>query len=121
MKRRYIPDANDIVWIDFEPTQGKEIGKYRPALILTSKKYNEQAKQLICCPISSSVRGHIMEVPIVNLEQPSAVVANIIRTLDWEVRQVKFIAQAEKGVFQAVLQRILPLIGADKLLFESAL
>ena len=26
---RYIPDRNDIVWLDFEPTKGKEIGKYR--------------------------------------------------------------------------------------------
>jgi mRNA interferase MazF len=31
---RYVPDRNEIVWLDFEPTKGREIGKYRPALIL---------------------------------------------------------------------------------------
>jgi len=33
----YIPDRKHIVWLDFEPAKGKEIGKYRPALILSSK------------------------------------------------------------------------------------
>lgn len=31
MQPVYIPDRNDIVWLDFEPTEGKAIGKYRPA------------------------------------------------------------------------------------------
>jgi len=26
MKESYIPARNDIVWLDFEPTKGKEIG-----------------------------------------------------------------------------------------------
>ncbi len=119
MKKKYIPDRNDIIWIDFEPTKGKEIGKYRPALVLSAKKYNECVKQLICCPISTSVRGHVMEVPVNNLDKPSAVVANIIRTVEWGARHVKFIVHAEEGVMTAVLQRIVPLIGADKLLLES--
>jgi len=33
----YIPDRKHIVWLDFEPAKGKEIGKYLPALILSSK------------------------------------------------------------------------------------
>ena len=27
----YIPKRNHIIWLDFEPTKGKEIGKYRSA------------------------------------------------------------------------------------------
>lgn len=34
MDAGYVPERNDIVWPDFEPTRGKEIGKYRPALWL---------------------------------------------------------------------------------------
>ena len=34
---RYVPDRNEIIWLDFEPTKGKEIGKYRPALVLSGK------------------------------------------------------------------------------------
>ncbi len=40
MNKSYIPDRNDIVYLDFEPTKGKEIGKHRPALILSTKIYN---------------------------------------------------------------------------------
>jgi mRNA-degrading endonuclease toxin of MazEF toxin-antitoxin module len=28
MSRRYVPDRNDIVWLDFAPSKGQEIGKY---------------------------------------------------------------------------------------------
>ena len=40
MDARYVPERNDIVWLDFEPTKGKEIGKYRPALVLSGRAYN---------------------------------------------------------------------------------
>lgn len=120
MKKKYIPDCNDIAWINFEPARGKETGKYRPALVLSPKQYNEHAKQLICCPISTSLRGHPMEVLVQNLDKRSAVIANILRTVDWMERETKFITQAEQGVMTAVLQRIIHLIGADKILLESA-
>jgi mRNA-degrading endonuclease toxin of MazEF toxin-antitoxin module len=54
---RYVPDRNEIIWLDFEPTKGKEIGKYRPALVLSGKAYNQATGLLICCPISTSIRG----------------------------------------------------------------
>jgi len=57
--RRYIPDRNDIVWLDYEPTKGKEIGKYKPALVLSSKEYNKHTGLLICCPVSTSIRGAV--------------------------------------------------------------
>lgn len=115
MKKMYIPDRNDLIWLDFEPKKGNEIGKYRPALVLSHKKWNEDSDQLICCPISTSIRGHCMEVPVNNLEQPSVVIPNIIRTVSWRMRHAKFIAVAEEGVLINVLKRIIPLIGAEKL------
>lgn len=109
----YIPDRNDIIWLDFEPTKGKEIGKYRPALVLSSEQYNKQTGLLICCPVSSSIRGHATEVALSGLDQPSVVAANLIQTLSWKNRKATFILQAEKGVLEKVLVRIIPLIGAD--------
>ncbi|MBU0499416.1 MAG: type II toxin-antitoxin system PemK/MazF family toxin [Gammaproteobacteria bacterium] len=112
---RYIPERNDIVWLDFEPTRGNEIGKYRPALVLSSQAYNQKTGLLICCPISTSIRGARTEVAINNLEQPCVVAANLIHTLDWRVRKVKKTATAEQGVMEEVLARVVPLIGADRL------
>lgn len=111
----YIPDRADIIWLDFEPTKGKEIGKYRPAFVLSSKAYNQQTGLLICCPISTSIRGGLTEVPINNVDQPSVVASSLVQTLAWQERKAKFIAKAEPGVLNSVLQRLLPLIGAAEL------
>ena len=115
MTSHYVPDRNDIIWLDFEPTRGKEIGKYRPALVLSSATYNLQTGLLICCPVSSSIRGGSTEVPVHNLEVPSVVAASLIQTMSWQHRKAKLITQAEKGVLEEVLLRILPLIGAETL------
>ncbi len=115
--KRYIPERNHIIWLDFEPTKGKEIGKYRPVLVLSSKEYNKKSGLLICCPISTSIWGTLIEVPVDNLDKPSVVAANLIQTLSWKDRKAKLITQAEDHIIKEVLQRILPLIGAE-LLFE---
>ncbi|MHA6609120.1 type II toxin-antitoxin system PemK/MazF family toxin [Photobacterium damselae] len=115
---KYIPQRNDIVWLDFEPVKGKEIGKYRPALVLSSKEYNQKSGLLICCPISTSIRGGVTEVPVKNLDKPSVVAASLIQTLSWADRSAKLITTADSGVMEDVLLRIIPLIGADSL-FED--
>ena len=115
MTTLYIPSRNDIIWLDFEPTKGKEIGKYRPALILSSQEYNQKTGLLICCPISSSIRGNPTEVPVHNLDKPSVVAASLIQTLSWKTRKAKLITVAESDVMKNVLLRLIPLIGAEHL------
>jgi len=114
MDKQYIPERFDIVFLDFEPKKGKEIGKYRPALVLSSKEYNKKTGLLICCPISTSIRGHITEVPVDNLEKPSVIASSIIQTLSWQDRKAKFVTKVNHEIFEAVLQRVLPLIGVDE-------
>lgn len=116
MNKKYIPERNHIVSLDFEPIKGKEIGKYRPTLILSSREYNTKTGLVICCPISTSIRGGITEVAISNLEKKSVVAASLIQTLSWQERKIKFLVEAEPGVIDEVLFQIIPLIGADKLI-----
>lgn len=115
MSKPYTPERNDIIWLDFEPTKGKEIGKLRPALVLSSKEYNKKTGLLMCCPISTSIRGGATEVAINNIDTPSVVAASIIQTLSWTDRKAAFIAKADQGVMNDVLLRLIPLIGADTL------
>jgi mRNA interferase MazF len=70
----------------------------------------------ICCPISTSIRGGVTEVIINNLKKPSVVAASLIQTLSWKKRKIKFIVEAEPGIMDEVLFRIIPLIGADQLM-----
>src|SRR3990167_4290550 len=116
---KYIPERFDLIFLDFDPKKGKEIGKYRPALVLSSKEYNKKTGLLICCPISTSIRGHLSEVPLEGLEKPSVIATSIIQTLSWPERKAKFIGKVNHDIFEAVLQRLLPLIGADVFLENS--
>src|SRR5262245_29674765 len=88
---KYIPERFDVIFMDFEPKKGNEVGKYRSALVLSSKVYNQKTRLLICCPISTSIRGHLSEVPIDDLEKPSVVASSIIQTLSWQARRAKFV------------------------------
>lgn len=106
----YIPDRGDIVWLDFEPTKGKEIGKYRPALVYSSKAYNKATSLMICSPISTSIRNTPSEVKIDNLDNPSVVVSNIILIMSWKERRVKYETKVSKEIYDSILTNLLPLI-----------
>ena len=58
----HIPDKGDIVWLDFEPSAGKEITKRRPAFVISRKAFNEHTGFAIIAPITSTVRGIRLEV-----------------------------------------------------------
>ncbi|CNB87347.1 mRNA interferase MazF [Yersinia frederiksenii] len=117
----YIPKRGDICWLDFEPTKGKEIGKYRPALILSHETYNRLTGLVMCCPVSSSVRGSPTEVPVTNLGTPHVVATTLIQTFDWRQRKAKFVVESESGLYDEVLARLIPLIGGEHLLSSSGL
>ena len=53
----YIPDKGDIIWLNFEPSAGKEITKRRPAFVIYRKAFNEHTGFAIVAPITSTVRG----------------------------------------------------------------
>jgi mRNA interferase MazF len=116
MERRlvsiYIPERSDVIMLDFDPTKGKEIGKYRPALVLSSKLYNQKTGLLICCPISTSIRGSVTEVALSGLVKPSVVAASMIYTFDWRERRAKWLHTANDETMVNVLKTILPLMGA---------
>ena len=112
MHTDYVPRRRDVIWLDFEPAKGREIGKYRPALVLSSQDYNRRTGLVICCPISTSVRGGTTEVPIGNLGQPSVVAASLVQTLAWRERKTKRIVTAKPEEFRETLLKLLPLLGA---------
>ena len=110
---RYVPARGEIVWLDFEPIRRREISKYRPALVLSSAGYNRKTGLLICCPVSTSIRGGPTEVPVAGLDEPCVVASNLVLTLDWQQRKVKKVADTDMTLLNEVLARLLPLIGAQ--------
>lgn len=53
----YIPKQKDLVWINFDPSRGKEIKKRRPAVVMSSTAYNKSTHFIVVCPITSTIRN----------------------------------------------------------------
>jgi mRNA interferase MazF len=93
---KYVPEAGDIVWLQFDPQAGHEQAGYRPALVLSPARYNATRGMMICCPMTSSIKGYVFEV-VVSQNPPSVVLADQLKSLDWRARGAirKEVAAAE--------------------------
>src|SRR6202023_3131084 len=110
MAPRYLPDAGDIVWLNFTPQAGHEQAGHRPALVLSPAAYNDKTSLMICCPMTTQIKNYPFEVLIAGT--PARVVlADQVKSLDWRSRKA-----IRKGVVSAeemadVRAKILALIG----------
>ncbi|MEY2925642.1 MAG: hypothetical protein RL367_119 [Pseudomonadota bacterium] len=80
-----VPDAGDIVWLQFDPQAGHEQAGHRPALVLSPATYNGKRGMMICCPMSSRIKGYVFET-VVSTNPPSVVLTDQIKSLDWRAR-----------------------------------
>jgi len=88
MARRYVPDAGEVVWINFNPQTGREQAGHRPAVVLTSSVYNEKTGLMVCCPMTTQIKGFPFE-GLISGQPRSAVLADHVKSMDWRVRGAK--------------------------------
>ena len=90
MVRAYVPEAGDIVWIEFDPQAGREQAGKRPAVVLTPLVYNKKTNLMICCPLTIQIKGYPFEV-IVDVDGvQSAILSDQVKSLDWKIRKAKY-------------------------------
>lgn len=106
----YVPDVGDIVWLEFDPQAGHEQAGHRPALVLSPAKYNGARGMMICCPLTSRIKGYPFEV-VVSQAPPSAVLADQIKSLDWRARRARLKGKASPSVVAEVRSLLAALIG----------
>jgi mRNA interferase MazF len=53
----FTPAEGDIVWLEFDPQVGHEQAGHRPALVLTPERYNAMRGMMLCCPMTTKVKG----------------------------------------------------------------
>lgn len=110
MVSRYVPDSGDIVWLQFDPQAGHEQAGHRPALVLSPARYNKARGMMICCPMTSRIKGYPFEV-VVSQEPPSAVLADQVKSLDWRARKATRKSKASTAVLAEVQAKLRTLIG----------
>jgi mRNA interferase MazF len=108
--KRYIPDAGDIVWLDFTPQAGREQAGQRPALVLSPGGYNSKTSLMLCCPMTTQIKGYPFEVRI-TAAIPAVVLSDQIKSVDWRVRKAKRKGKVSAEELAEVRAKIHALIG----------
>ena len=110
-RRVYVPDRGDIVWLQFNPQAGHEQAGHRPALVLSPATYNRLSGLMLCCPMTSRKKGYPFEVFVTDAsDQPSVVLADQVKSLDWKVRKAVKKGTASSDVIAETLSKLQALL-----------
>lgn len=85
-----MPEAGDIVWLEFDPQAGREQAGRRPAVVLTPEGYNKKTNLLVCCPLTTQIKGYPFEVLVEIDGVQSAILSDQVKSLDWKIRKAKY-------------------------------
>ena len=99
-------------WVSLDPTQGAEIQKTRPCLVLTSTVLNRLRQTVVVVPIFASAKANPpITVPIVCQGNPAVAIIDQIRAVGKHRLKAKIetASLATVQTVQAALRRILEL------------
>lgn len=105
-----MPEAGDIVWIDFSPQVGREQAGHRPALVLSPATYNRPARLILAAPCTTRIKGYPYEVAIAG-DPPSVALVDQVRSLDWGLRPLRFKARASMAEIDMAKEKLATLFG----------
>lgn len=109
--RGAFPERGDIVWLNFTPQAGHEQAGHRPALVLSPANYNRATGLMLCCPMTTRVKGYPFEVPIVDADgAPGVVLSDQVRSVDWRARRARRKGRAADETVADVLAKALTLL-----------
>jgi mRNA interferase MazF len=106
----YIPEAGDIVWLQFDPQAGHEQAGHRPAVVLSPASYNGRAGMIVCCPMTTRIKGYPFEVAIGGTP-PSVVLADQVKSQDWRARSAARKGRVSATELAEVRAKLIALIG----------
>ena len=107
----YIPDRGDLVWLDFNPTLGREQAGYRSALVLSPAGYNIRSGLAVVCLITSQVKNYPFEVPLPDgLEVTGVILTDQIKSVEWFERRRVYKDSLPLADFKKVVGNILSLL-----------
>ena len=105
----YVPERGDVVWLSFDPQSGHEQAGHRPALVLSPKAYNGKTGLMLCCPMTTKIKGYPFEVALAG-PSPSVALADQVKSLDWRARKARRKGAATRAEVAIVLAKIKPLL-----------
>lgn len=111
MVERYVPQAGDIVMVDFDPQVGREQAKRRPALVLTDARYNRASGLMVVCPLTSVRKPYPFALPVTVDKVEGAILVDQLKSIDWAGRKARFHSKAAPQILDLVKQYVGVLLG----------
>jgi mRNA interferase MazF len=106
-RNQSIINRGDVVWLNFDPQEGHEQAGRRPALVLSPAEYNRKSGLAIVCPITNKIKGHAFEVVVPDgVGVTGCVLADQVKTVDWDARLAEFHCRMPDIVVSDVLDLI---------------
>ena len=72
----------DVYIVDLNPTQGSEINKIRPAIIISPDVMNRNLRTVIIAPLTHTIKGYPSRVPTTFEGHAGEVVLDQVRAID---------------------------------------
>lgn len=95
----------DVFLISLDPTQGSEIRKTRPCLVISPDEMNEHIRTVIVAPMTTKGRPYPTRVPCTFQGKRGQVVLDQIRTVD-KTRLVKRLGTISRAAQDKVLDTL---------------
>lgn len=98
----------DVFLITLDPTQGHEINKTRPCLVISPNEINENLRTIIIAPMTTKGNNYPTRIDVDFLGKQGQVVLDQLRTVDRTrlVKKLGVIASGEAKTVLDVLQRL---------------
>ena len=72
----------DVLLISLDPSQGSEIKKTRPCVVISPDEMNQHIKTLIVAPMTSTLKNYPTHIPISFDGKEGRIVLSQLRTID---------------------------------------
>jgi len=93
----------DIFLVNLDPTQGHEIKKTRPCVIISPDEMNQYIGTVIITPLTTKGKGYPTRIPITFQGKKGHIVLDQMRALD-KSRLIKKLGSIGKDTSQKVLE-----------------
>lgn len=104
MINNFIPKQGDIILLDFTPTKGHEQKGYRPVIVISNNIFNINTKMVIICPITTNDKEFPTHYKLKNSKKiKGSVLCEHIRSIDYEIRNVKFVEKLNEEDFENII------------------
>lgn len=111
----WVPDRQEIIWIDCNPQAGQEMRDIHPFLVLSSRLFNDKTSLVIGLPMTTADYNadNPFAVAVGNatgrkVNKTSYVLCHQPKSFDWRARQAKphSLHKLENGLFAQVCERL---------------